>query len=822
MGMNQSRLGNYELQERLGAGVVGEVWKAFDTQQRHYVTIKILPINAQSGADFTSRFYREGQILSALHHPNIAAVQNFRVSQSENEAYIITDYVEGPSLADFLNTTARVGKIPPPAEIVHLLTPIASALDYAHQHGALHGALRPSVVLLGTGGGTSPAPGELKLTDFGLNYLQNPLSLPLNDVSYISPEIAQGFTGTKQSDLYSLGVILYEMCTGAWPFYGDTPSDILMQHIHGTPTSPASINPQLPPALTAIIMRSLARDPAARFPTALALVTTVSNVLHVRPSEGSSYAQSSPGAITPSLSGISDSLDTMNSPTYLSHPSPLPASASSVPPVVTSSNTPATPPSPVIAPVTPLLPTTPTGSIPVLQTSAQAEMNMPTIPTPWPASAPAANTPFPTVPSDHLSLPQVIQPTAPPPVSPPPARKKRRGWLYVAAVALLLAVLGGSSLAYFYSMRGAPPASPPVVGHALFLSSGVVGGINSNQGITDELQINLQNLSAPPAGKQYYAWLLNDHQLDAPAVALGALSLNQRNVTMLYRDTLHSNLLADYGRFLITEEDANPPPISPSLDPNTWRYTAAFSTTPNPADTTNHFSLLDHLRHLLAQDPKLKLAGLGGGLDIWLFRNTSKILEAASSARDAQRLCTAAQPGICDFLRRAVVRVLDYLDGSAYAPRDVPPGTPLLIDQTVAHVALLEFDPVSQTPPGYLRHIGSHLREIASSPGVTAAQRALAIRISEDINNVQVWLNAVHADAVQLVHMNNTQLSQPGTLSILNDLFNQANTAFVGQFDPNTSTVREGVVQIHNDIQGLATFDVSPCTINSGKTACSI
>ena len=103
---------------------------------------------------------------------------------------------------------------------------------------------------------------------------------------------------------------------------------------------------------------------------------------------------------------------------------------------------------------------------------------------------------------------------------------------------------------------------------------------------------------------------------------------------------------------------------------------------------------------------------------------------------------------------------------------------------------------------------------------MTAAQRALAIRIGEDINNVQAWLNAVHADAVQLVHMDSVQLSQPGTASIFNDLFNQANAAFVGQFDPNTSTVKEGVVQIHNDIQGLATFDVAPCTINSGKTAC--
>ena len=93
--------------------------------------------------------------------------------------------------------------------------------------------------------------------------------------------------------------------------------------------------------------------------------------------------------------------------------------------------------------------------------------------------------------------------------------------------------------------------------------------------------------------------------------------------------------------------------------------------------------------------------------------------------------------GECDFVHRALVRVLDYLDGSTYVQADVPPNTPVLIDVTIARVALLEFDPVHQQPPGYLDHIGTHLRELASSPGVTAAQRTLAIRIGQAINNVQ-------------------------------------------------------------------------------------
>src|SRR2546422_5572940 len=133
----------------------------------------------------------------------------------------------------------------------------------------------------------------------------------------------------------------------------------------------------------------------------------------------------------------------------------------------------------------------------------------------------------------------------------------------------------------------------------------------------------------PPRSTLFPYTTLFRSQIDLPAVAIGPLPLNQRQVTMTYRDPQHDNLLASYDRFLITEEDANQPPTNPSLDTNTWRYDAVFSTTPNPADKAHHFSLLDHLRHLLSQDPKLTLVGLGGGLDIWLFRNTTKILEAA-------------------------------------------------------------------------------------------------------------------------------------------------------------------------------------------------
>ena len=821
MSMHQSRIGKYELQERLGLSVVGEIWKAFDTQERFYVAMKILRVNAEADADFTPRFYREAQILLTLRHPNIVPVRDFRVAQSGNEAYIIMDYVEGPSLADYLGKTARAGKIPAPAEIVQLMAPIAAALDYAHSRNVVHGAVRPAAILLNKQGETSSIPGEPKLTDFGLNSMQNPLALPVDDVSYIAPEIAQGLAATNRSDIYSLGVILYEMCTGALPFNGDTASDILMQHIHGTPISPALINPHIPPALTAAILRSLSRDPGARFSSAMALMTTVAKALNTSIPEGLSQSVIGQGVAgdsrtvnSSSLSGIGSSSgmgqDTMNSPTYISQPS-----QQSVPPVMAGSNTPVLQPPPVISSATPILHMTPTGSRAAEE--MPTERYVPTAQTSQPFSAASGSTALPATVPDRPAQSQKSEPSPTPPV-----RKRRRGWLTLALVAaVLLIVLAGSGI-YLFLIRGASPASPTVVGHAFFISSGLLAGQSSNQGISDGLAINLQNLPNPEAGMSYYAWLVDDSQAGLPPVAIGTLSLNHGQATKIYMDPQHGNLLANYGRLLITEESTNPPPVTPSLDSNAWSYSAAFPTTPNPADTVNHFSAYDHLRHLLAQDPKLMKVGLGGGLDIWLFRNVTKIVEQAGSARDSQSQCNAGNAAGCNFVRRAVTRVLDYLDGSTYVQLegDVPPGTHVEIDQTVAKVALLEFDPVNQQPPGYLDHIGTHLRELSTAPGITDAQHKLAIRIDAAINNVQGWLESVRTDAKQLMQMNDSQLSQPAALSILNDMLNQAKFALAGQFDPNTSTVKEGVAQIHDNDVGLATLSISPCTVANGKNSC--
>lgn len=289
MSTSPRRLGKYELQERLGRGGMGEVLKAFDTQLQRYVAIKLLHADLQTDTSFTARFQREAQVIASLHHPNIVQLYDFQVSppsEAENAiCYMVMDYVEGQTLSQYIRGTSRVGKYPSAADIVQLFAPISLAIDYAHQKGMIHRDIKPSNILLDQRNTARNPMGEPILTDFGIAKLLGApavtlIGLWLGTPYYTSPEQAKGAPGNERSDLYSLGVILYEICTGILPFQGDTPTAILMQHINATPTLPNCINPNIPPALTMVIMRSLAKDPAARFPTASALAIALAEALN--------------------------------------------------------------------------------------------------------------------------------------------------------------------------------------------------------------------------------------------------------------------------------------------------------------------------------------------------------------------------------------------------------------------------------------------------------------------------------------------------------------------------------------------------------------
>ena len=394
---------------------------------------------------------------------------------------------------------------------------------------------------------------------------------------------------------------------------------------------------------------------------------------------------------------------------------------------------------------------------------------------------------------------------------------KRMGWkwlqrsvLVLAALVLVLFVLGSLGLSYTSllvkpDVPSASATTSQVVGHVYFEGSGQINDA-SNQGINDKVQVDLHDIPAPAAGKSYYAWLLSDVNMsDVGAIFLGTLPVRHGDGHLFYPSgTDHTNLLAITSRFLVTEEDASVPPVQPSPDSSTWRYYAEIAQIPNAQDTIHHYSLLDHLRHLLVADPKLGALRLPGGLDIWLFRVTEKVLENATSARDQQRNQDAGA------IRRSIIRILDYLDGGTYVNEDVPPGTPVLIDPRMAQVSLLEFHPQSQDPPGYLYHIASHLAGLLRSPGASGDQQRLAIQIHVALDNIRQWLEQVRQDAKELVTMTDDQLLQHAARSLLNDMVTQANDAYVGKLDPATNQLQAGVTQVHIYIQRLATIDVVP------------
>jgi len=370
----------------------------------------------------------------------------------------------------------------------------------------------------------------------------------------------------------------------------------------------------------------------------------------------------------------------------------------------------------------------------------------------------------------------------------------------IALVVLLLA--GGGLAAFLAFSRGA--ASTASVGSAFFVSSNQVN-TTSNVGSNDEFQITLNNIPAPQSGNSYYAWLLPDkNNPEGSSLLLGRLTVNNGRINFFYKgDNQHTNLLGITSQFLITEESSNVMPTIPSPDKNTWRYYAEIPQTPGAGNPP--YSLLDHLRHLLAKDPDLQKVNMQGGLNVWAYRNIRQVSAWANDASNDWNLKNY------NSVYNKAIDILDYLDGNSEVRQDVPQGIKIPAEATFAQIGLLQFNQL-QNPPGYLNHIALHLNGVLDSPGSTQYQRQLATQINTGIENEQNWLGQVRKDAMQLAHMNNNQLAQQSTLAIINDMVTQATNAVQGFNNPSTGTLEEGYSQIYLQIQKLATFDVKPYT----------
>ena len=812
----------YELQELLGRDGMAEVWKAFDTGARRYVAIKFLHAQAQLDPNFVTRFQQDTLAIAALNHPNIVQYYDFSLTQSPAArnitASLVMNFVDGGTLADYIQNTSRKGKFPAPGAIVPLFIAIASALGYAHEHSIIHGQLKPTNILLDKRDTSRNIMGEPVVTDFGMYKLRgimasatsNPGNWQTGSPVYMSPEQISGSPADERSDIYAFGIILYELCAGTTPFQGNNPASIMMQHLNTIPTSPALINPGVPVGLTEIIMRCIAKDPAARFPAAAALIEALTQL------DGNETIMASPSqSLAVSSSQPDYSIHSMDLPTIFTRPpqsagiytpsqpgisgvsySPVPPTISS--PAMTERSNPAY----VAGPSSQVGSSQP---YPTLQPGGQA--------LPVPPAARGPLTPMlPTVvygqSAPNLAATDAGQLT---PAAPPtPSRKRGRRTLWIALTGLLILLVIGSSLsAYliFFAKGSSTHTLPPnpngslVVGQAYFVSSGLLI-LNSNTGITDQVEIHLKNIPAPAAGKAYYAWLLNDIKMQWNPVYLGELALKSGGSIDFTYPGNTTDLLATSSRFLITEDDATSPPVSP--DSGTNVYYAAFPQIPHAISPTLSFSLYDHLRHLLAAEPSLASKGLTGGLDTWLYHNSQKILEWAGSARDA----TFA--GSAPFIQNQLTRIMCYLDGASFITHDLPQAN--CSDPTVAlgaKIGLLSL-PVKGSF-GYLQHITGHLHELSTLPEATPQQRALASQIYQALNSVNQRFTTLHSEVLQLLKMPQEQWSQPAGISLLDSIAALANDSFVGKADPQGNAI-DGVAQINYNIQGLATFSVRACT----------
>ncbi len=246
----------YEILEVIGSGGMAVVYKAKCHRLNRLVAVKILKDENLQDADFRRRFHAESQAVAMLGHPNIVSV--FDVSMDSDEDYIVMELIEGISLKQYM---AKKGVLNW-KETLHFAMQIARALDHAHSKGLVHRDIKPhNVMVLKTG--------AVKVADFGIACMMSQSNTmtkeALGSVHYISPEQAKGGRVDNRSDLYSLGIVMYEMITGRVPFDGESPVSVAIQHINGGAVKPSDMNPAIPKALEQIILKAIATDPGDRY-----------------------------------------------------------------------------------------------------------------------------------------------------------------------------------------------------------------------------------------------------------------------------------------------------------------------------------------------------------------------------------------------------------------------------------------------------------------------------------------------------------------------------------------------------------------------------
>ncbi|MCL6593421.1 MAG: Stk1 family PASTA domain-containing Ser/Thr kinase, partial [Alicyclobacillus sp.] len=259
--MNRLLGGRYDLQEEIGGGGMAVVYRALDTLLGRQVAVKMLRTQYASDEEFVQRFRREAQSAARLSHANIVNLYDVGVS-AEGQYYLVMEYIDGPTLKAVIRARAPL----PVKEAVDIAMQVCDALQHAHNHGIIHRDIKPHNILL-------TQSGQVKVADFGIARANtgNTITHPQGDsvlgsVHYFSPEQARGAATDVKSDIYSLGVVLYEMLTGRLPFSGDSPVSVALKHLRDPFVEPRQINPDIPQSVENVILRCLVKDPELRYP----------------------------------------------------------------------------------------------------------------------------------------------------------------------------------------------------------------------------------------------------------------------------------------------------------------------------------------------------------------------------------------------------------------------------------------------------------------------------------------------------------------------------------------------------------------------------
>ena len=264
----------YQLLERIGGGGMAEVYLAEDTLLTRRVAVKILRSQYTGDEDFVARFRQEARAAARLSHPNIVSI--FDVGCAEDTHYIVMEYVSGETLKDFIK---REGTLSPQI-VLELAYQVAAALKHAHDNKIVHCDIKPHNILISRDG-------LAKVTDFGIaravsSQTSTQVAGVLGSVHYLSPEQARGYGVDAQSDIYSLGVVMYEMLSGAPPFDGPSAISIAMKHLQEQPRPLAEIAPATPQALISMVQKAMAKKPQERFATAQALLQELESLIRQR------------------------------------------------------------------------------------------------------------------------------------------------------------------------------------------------------------------------------------------------------------------------------------------------------------------------------------------------------------------------------------------------------------------------------------------------------------------------------------------------------------------------------------------------------------